>query len=163
GNQFTMQVTNEGEASERQPQAYRVRLIEAEDGRLVAEIDGVRRRFHIGEIGQHVAVHGAGCGSELEAISRFPQRAVSAVAGGCAAPMTGRIVEVRVAAGQQVAAGDTLVVLEAMKMEHQLQAAAGGVVAAVHVEAGQMVDPDKVLVVVEPQDDTAASDVQEVS
>ncbi|MEM7587990.1 MAG: acetyl-CoA carboxylase biotin carboxylase subunit, partial [Acidobacteriota bacterium] len=102
GNQFTMQVTNEGEASERQPQAYRVRLIEAEDGRLVAEIDGVRRQFHIGEIGQRVAVHGAGCGSELEAISRFPQQAVSAVAGGCAAPMTGRIVEVRVAAGQQV-------------------------------------------------------------
>ena len=71
----------------------------------------------------------------------------------CAAPMTGRVVEVRVAAGDPVSAGDTLVILEAMKMEHRLQAQADGIVRAVRVQVGQTVDPDDVLVVVAPVED----------
>jgi propionyl-CoA carboxylase alpha chain len=43
-----------------------------------------------------------------------------------------------------------LLVLEAMKMEHELTAQADGVVREVRVEVGQMVDPDAVLVIVSP-------------
>ena len=53
-------------------------------------------------------------------------------------------------AGDQVETGQVLVVLEAMKMEHRMTASHAGRVAAVHVEVGQMVDPDKVLVRLEP-------------
>ncbi len=131
------------------------RLVEAGDGVLVVEMDGVRRRFRIGRHGSVVSVHGLGKVSELTLVPRFPERRASAVAGGCAAPMTGKVVEVLVEEGDRVEAGATLVVLEAMKMEHQLQAHAGGVVTAVRVAAGQMVDPDEVLVVVDSQEESS--------
>ena len=53
------------------------------------------------------------------------------------APMPGLLVALNVTAGDTVKKGDTLAVLEAMKMQHQLTAASDGVVAALHVEAGQ--------------------------
>jgi 3-methylcrotonyl-CoA carboxylase alpha subunit len=55
------------------------------------------------------------------------------------APMPGRVLAVDVAPGQHVAAGDRLLVLEAMKMEHRLTARGAGTVAAVHVTAGDQV------------------------
>ena len=67
--------------------------------------------------------------------------------------MTGRVVEVPVTVGDLVSAGTTLVVLEAMKMEHRLEAQADGEVQEVRVEAGQMVEPDEVLVVVVPREE----------
>ncbi len=133
-----------------------VRLVEVGAGRLAAEVDGVRRRFRIGGGASRLSVHGLGRVSELTLVPRFPERQAAAVAGGCAAPMTGRVVEVKVAAGDRVTAGDPLVILEAMKMEHRLEAQADGVVEAVHARAGQMVDPDEVLVVVVPVDDESA-------
>jgi pyruvate carboxylase subunit B len=61
------------------------------------------------------------------------------------APMPGLVVKVDVEAGQAVEAGQGLVIVEAMKMENELQAEAEGVVARVHVEAGQAVEKDEVL------------------
>jgi 3-methylcrotonyl-CoA carboxylase alpha subunit len=55
------------------------------------------------------------------------------------APMPGRVLAVDVAPGQQVATGDRLLVLEAMKMEHRLIARSAGTVAAVHVSVGDQV------------------------
>jgi biotin carboxyl carrier protein len=62
------------------------------------------------------------------------------------APMPGRILSVRVAAGARVAKGDVLVVLEAMKMEHAVRAPKDGVVTRVLVSEGQMVGLGDVLV-----------------
>ncbi len=61
-------------------------------------------------------------------------------------PMPGKVLQVLVEAGQTVAAGDGLVIVEAMKMEHRIAAEAEAVVRAVHVVAGQMVDGGAVLV-----------------
>jgi acetyl/propionyl-CoA carboxylase alpha subunit len=65
------------------------------------------------------------------------------------APMPGKVTDVLVHEGQEVAAGDGLVILEAMKMENRLTAEAPAVVRKVHVEAGQMVDGGAVLVELE--------------
>ncbi len=133
-----------------EPRKIDARIVEADGRALVVEAGGVRRRFHVARHGRdRLSVHGLGRVSELTVVPRFPERAAAAVAGGCAAPMTGRVVEVAVKEGDEVKAGDALVVLEAMKMEHRLLAQTGGVVREVRVQAGQMVDPDEVLVVVE--------------
>ena len=54
-------------------------------------------------------------------------------------PMPGKIVRVLVTSGQAVSAGEPLVVLEAMKMEHTMKAPADGVVAGVHAAEGELV------------------------
>ena len=69
--------------------------------------------------------------------------------GGFAAPMPGVIVEVRVAAGEQVAAGRTLVVMEGMKMEHHVSAPCDGTVTEVLVAPGDQVDNGSPLLVFE--------------
>lgn len=65
------------------------------------------------------------------------------------APMPGLVVRVAVEAGDQVSAGDPLVVMEAMKMENELRAESTGVVAEVHVTGGATVDRDDLLVTFE--------------
>jgi biotin carboxyl carrier protein len=65
---------------------------------------------------------------------------------GIRAPMTGKVVQVRVAAGDAVKANDLLVVLEAMKMEYRLTAPQDGRVAAVLCAAGELIDSGEILV-----------------
>jgi pyruvate carboxylase subunit B len=65
------------------------------------------------------------------------------------APMPGLVVRVLVEPGQAVAAGQGVVVLEAMKMENELKAAAPGVVRAVRAEVGRPVEKGQVLVELE--------------
>jgi 3-methylcrotonyl-CoA carboxylase alpha subunit len=71
-------------------------------------------------------------------------------AGGLEAPMPGRVAAVHVAAGERVARGQELLVVEAMKMENALRAPRDGVVRAVHVAPGDMVAPGRALVELEP-------------
>jgi pyruvate carboxylase subunit B len=59
--------------------------------------------------------------------------------------MPGSIVEVKVQAGDQVTAGDAVLVIEAMKMENEIQAPKTGIVIAVHVKKGDSVSPDETL------------------
>jgi biotin carboxyl carrier protein len=72
-------------------------------------------------------------------------------AGGAArtltAPLPGRVTHVAVRAGDRVAPGDTLLVIEAMKMENEFKASAAGTVAEVRVEPGQAVNAGDVLLV----------------
>ena len=65
------------------------------------------------------------------------------------APMPGLIVQLRVKVGDTIAAGDGLVVMEAMKMENELRAVAAGRVRAVHVSAGAVVEKGALLVELE--------------
>jgi biotin carboxyl carrier protein len=63
--------------------------------------------------------------------------------------MPGAIIDVRVALGQHVDAGETLVVMEAMKMEHVISAPTTGTVTAIFVTTGQQVDNGAVLLTLE--------------
>lgn len=64
--------------------------------------------------------------------------------------MPGSIVEVKVKAGDKVNAGDAVLVIEAMKMENEIQAPKSGIVVAVHVEKGDTVTPDESLLEIRP-------------
>lgn len=65
------------------------------------------------------------------------------------APLPGTITSIEVAVGQEVKAGDTVVVLEAMKMQNSIEAEKDGKVTAIAVKVGQAVLEDDPLVVVE--------------
>ena len=68
----------------------------------------------------------------------------------CIAPLPGAVGRVLVVPGQRVAAGELLLTLEAMKMEHAVHAPAAGVVASLPVSAGAQVDTGTVLAVITP-------------
>jgi 3-methylcrotonyl-CoA carboxylase alpha subunit len=75
----------------------------------------------------------------------------SAADGAILAPMPGKVIAVDVSEGQAVEAGQRLLVLEAMKMEHALTAPFGGTVAELAVSEGSQVQVEAVLAVVEPR------------
>jgi acetyl/propionyl-CoA carboxylase alpha subunit/acetyl-CoA carboxylase carboxyltransferase component len=72
------------------------------------------------------------------------------------APMQGTVVDIRVTAGEQVAAGAALMVLEAMKMEHVVRSEHGGVIGQIRVGKGDVVDEDAPLLYFEATDDDTA-------
>jgi biotin carboxyl carrier protein len=74
--------------------------------------------------------------------------AVGAGDTGVNAPMPGKITKVVAEVGKQVAAGEVLVILEAMKMQNEITAPKAGVVKGVNVAVGQGVKPGEVLVVI---------------
>jgi biotin carboxyl carrier protein len=75
--------------------------------------------------------------------------AVEAGAGAVLSIMPGKIVRILVEPGQAVEEGEPVCVLEAMKMENELQARQSGTVEAIHVKVGQDVEKDQVLIEIE--------------
>jgi 3-methylcrotonyl-CoA carboxylase alpha subunit len=109
---------------------------------------GHRRTARVAVAGARAWVLADGAQLAFTEVPRFAEPGAEAVAGGLVAPMPGRIVKILVEVGQDVAAGAALVVLEAMKMEHTVRAAAAGRVQAIHATVGQQVDADHLLAVV---------------
>jgi acetyl/propionyl-CoA carboxylase alpha subunit len=132
-------------------QPVSVRLHQVSGTELVATIDGIRRRIQVAVSGDRRTIDvDSPCGSSsYTVVPRFADPLESLAVGSLVAPMPGSVVRVLVEAGAQVAKGDPLVVLEAMKMEHTVASPTDGVVGEVRVTAGQQVDAGAVLVVVE--------------
>jgi biotin carboxyl carrier protein len=78
---------------------------------------------------------------------RFPEPGYAADSGSLRAPLPGTVVAVRVAVGDQVSAGQELMVIEAMKMQHVVRADRAGRVAALPVTGGAVVEVGAVLAV----------------
>lgn len=123
-------------------------LIE-EDGKTLysTDIDGQREKYsmvvkdgsvHIFTKDQHFAL-------EKEVPKFIREKMESAVPEGAVAPMTGTILDVRVAVGDTVAAGDVVAVIYAMKLEHSISAPYNGVIEEVFVSTGGMVDQNEEL------------------
>jgi len=83
---------------------------------------------------------------EIEVQPEERRRRVAAAHGSLSAPMPATVVRVEVSPGAAVRRGDTLVILEAMKMELPIRAAADGIIKAVHCKAGDLVQPGVALI-----------------
>ena len=93
---------------------------------------------------------------ELCAVPRFPQAGPGEnVTGGLAAPMPGTVLAVRAAAGDTVAGGQLLMIVEAMKMEHRITAPHAGVVREVRAQPGDQVAAGDLLAVIDEAGGTA--------
>ncbi len=112
------------------------------------EHGGHRRQARVAAVGPRCYVLSEGTLFSFVEESRFPDHSHQEVAGGLVAPMPGKVVKVLVTEGQEVAAGTPILVLEAMKMEHTVRAADGGIVRTLHVAVGDQVDADRLLAVV---------------
>jgi propionyl-CoA carboxylase alpha chain len=112
-------------------------------------IAGVRENVAVAPVGPISYVDSMVGSSGLQEVPRFPPPRVAALEGSLLAPMPGNVVRVQTAPGRSVQAGEPLLVLEAMKMEHVIRAPRDGTVTEVRVTAGQQVDAGVVLAVVE--------------
>ncbi len=117
------------------------------------EVDGRRSRLGVTRAGDRLVVQAPGGDVELQVLPRFEIPGSEDTAGGFVAAMPGKIIDLRVQVGDTVEAGQTLVVLEAMKMEHPMRAAEAGVVSEVRVALGDQVESGAVLLVVEPAEE----------
>jgi biotin carboxyl carrier protein len=115
------------------------------------EVDGVRRRFRVEIAGDRIFVDGPLGASELRELPRFPEAGEEEAAGSLAAPLPGVVADVRVAPGDRVEAGEVLLVLVAMKMEHAVRAPAAGKVAELRARVGDQVEAGQVLAVIEEE------------
>jgi propionyl-CoA carboxylase alpha chain len=118
--------------------------------RVDLEVDGTRRVYRVHRAGPDTYVDASDGSSALTELPRFADPGKRAPAGSLLAPMPGLVRRVLVEPGAAVAAGQPLLVLEAMKMEQTVTAPAAGVVAELRAKAGEQVAAGQVLAVVEP-------------
>ena len=112
---------------------------------------GLRTHLRVTRYGDDVFVDDGRAATAWIAEPRFVDLAAVAAGSNPQAPVPGTVTTVLVAPGDVVTAGQTLVILEAMKMEHRITAAHDGVVEHVLVTPGQSVDAHQVLVEVQEQ------------
>jgi len=119
-------------------------------GGIDVEIDGRRMRARVTRKGDRLVVHGPRGDVDFAIQPRFVIPGRSDAQGGFTSRMPGKVIDVRVRVGDVVQAGQTLLILEAMKMEHPMNATEEGVVTEVRVALGDQVVSGAVLLVVEP-------------
>ncbi|MGA5543541.1 acetyl/propionyl/methylcrotonyl-CoA carboxylase subunit alpha [Mycobacterium sp. NPDC051198] len=122
-----------------------VSLLSATPDRVVLSINGVDRAFDVATYGDQVFVDSPLGPVQLTAVPRFPDPDDAVAHGSLLAPMPGSVVRVGAAVGDTVTAGQPLIWLEAMKMEHTIAAPEDGVLAELNVAAGQQVEVGAVL------------------
>jgi len=116
---------------------------------VVLEVDGVRRRFDVRRSADAVHVNTAEGQVDLRERPRFADAADQAPTGSLTSPMPGLVVRVLAAAGESVTKGQPLLVLEAMKMEHEIAAPADGALSELRVSEGAQVDAGAILAVID--------------
>ena len=85
----------------------------------------------------------------LEVLPRFVVPGLEVQAGGLVAPMPGKVINLNVKKGSKVKTGDTLVILEAMKMEHSIKAAEDGIISELYVNNNDQVENGALLMVID--------------
>ncbi|MFI1463675.1 acetyl/propionyl/methylcrotonyl-CoA carboxylase subunit alpha [Nocardia carnea] len=129
-------------------------LISATSDQVVLAVPGahgpVRRQFSVARYDDLVCVDSALGPVTVRRLPRFTDPADQVATGSLLAPMPGSVIRLGAEVGSTVRAGQPILWLEAMKMEHTIAAPADGVLSAVNVAVGQQVDVGAVLAVVEP-------------
>ncbi|MCX5119964.1 biotin/lipoyl-binding protein [Micromonospora sp. NBC_00362] len=144
--------TSAAEESAERSTGPTVVLVEATPDRVVLDVDGVRRAYRVHRVGSAVFVDGPDGAASLAELPRLPLPTAAVAAGSLLAPLPGVVTRVHVQVGQRVAAGDPLLTLEAMKLEHPVLAPIDGVVAELPVPTGGQVQTGAVLAVVDEKD-----------
>jgi propionyl-CoA carboxylase alpha chain len=126
---------------------HRVCIKSRADHEISLEIDDRRLAFTITPNENHWITHGPAGQIELVELPRFPERDLGGVAGGLVAPMPGNVLAIYVSVGDEVEAGQLLLILEAMKMEHRITAPMAGIVSEIKVREGEQVANGALLIV----------------
>jgi propionyl-CoA carboxylase alpha chain len=126
-----------------------VQLLGRTGDRQVLEIDGVRHGLTTTVDGDMIQVRSTLGSASFQLQPRFGSFETEQAGGGPVCPLPGTVISIEVTAGDVVREGQTLMVVEAMKMEHKIAAAAASTVTAVHFAAGDRVDQGDLLVSLE--------------
>ncbi|GES35028.1 methylcrotonyl-CoA carboxylase biotin-containing subunit [Rhodococcus aetherivorans] len=139
-------------------------LVAHTERRVVLAIDGVHRQFDVARYGDAVHVDSSLGPVRLRAIPRFVEPSAHVAAGSLLAPMPGSVIRIGAAVGDAVTAGQPVLWLEAMKMEHIVKAPTAGVLTELPVAVGTQVELGAVLAVVTPAESgepSAPADIEE--
>ena len=113
------------------------------------EVNGFRFYSKVTQDDDQLVVHGPWGDALFKLLPRFILPGLEQQAGGLVAPMPGKVIDLKVKVGSKVKKGDTLVILEAMKMEHQVKASDDGKVTKVLVKKDDQLENGAVLMVID--------------
>ncbi len=122
-------------------------VVSAGADQVVLRQGGIDLIYRVDLAGDRVYVDGPDGSSSLSVAERFPLSGTKLDPGSLVAPLPGTIVRIGVNVGDHVSAGQSLVAIEAMKMEHEIRAGGSGVVAEIAVKTGDQVESGRLLVV----------------
>jgi len=131
-----------------------VNLHAREDGSALLEVGGVSRRVYIATRGDDVFVHIDGAAYQLryeDPLERLAHQAHGSAEDSVRAPMPGSVVALHANVGDSVTRGQSVLVIESMKMETTLVAPRDGVVENVLFAVGQTFDRDALLLALAPE------------
>ncbi len=128
-----------------------VAVVSAAAERVVLDVNGIRLGFGVHRVGDVSYVDSPEGSVTLHELPRFPEPESAPDEGSLTAPLPGEVRQVLVVPGQRVRAGDLLLTLESMELEHPVHAPAAGVVASVPVHPGSEVDTGAILAVLNPE------------
>jgi propionyl-CoA carboxylase alpha chain len=114
-----------------------------------ARVDGMGSEHAAQLVGEYLMVTSPTRSFTVRVLPRHPDTAAHGSDHGLATPVPGTVTQVLLETGAQVAAGDTIVVLEAMKMEHRIRANLEGTVTEIRVQVGDSVEAHHIVAVVE--------------
>jgi propionyl-CoA carboxylase alpha chain len=133
------------------------RIFDWGERHIDVEVDGRRHVALVTRADDRLIVQTPRGDLEFDIVPRFVIPGSEGPAGGLVAPMPGKVIEVRVSVGDRVTAGQTLVLLEAMKMEHPMTAHEDGVVREALVQTGDQIEKGTVLLIVDSDDEAGES------
>ncbi len=139
GETFHIKLTGSGHEGEEQRPFY-------------VSVDGVAEEVLVETLSEIEVSGGKSTGNKKKTATAASGRPRPSHAGCVTTAMPGTIVAVKVKVGDKVKAGDGVLVIEAMKMENEIQAAKTGVVVAIHVNKGDAVTPDESLLEIQPDE-----------
>lgn len=127
---------------------YSVSVHSREGDAIELVINGRRSTFAVTQKDSQWLAHSFNGDLELIEVPRFPVKEFEGVSGGLIAPMPGNVQATKVSVGDTVEKGQVMLILEAMKMEHQITAPEAGTVTALHVQEGDQVANGQLLIVI---------------
>ena len=113
------------------------------------EIDGHRFTSKVTKDNDLVVVQMPWGNTSLQELPRFLLPGSEEISGGLTAPMPGKVVELKVKVGDSISKGDALVILEAMKMEHEVNAPADGKVSEIYIKKDEQLENGALLMIVD--------------